>query len=131
MIKLANIEQNHCEMAAENRFCLDIFLLYFRRNLNGDFRNAKTVSPTAKVTACQGSSFFSGFLGPISRDREIENDAFHGLILQFHGHFTGLFLNFMGFSSNQTQTEQRVLWKAGPRQTPERMLACDLPGQYY
>ena len=36
-----------------------------------------------------GPLFFHGFLKPISRAREIENDEFHGLILQFHGHFTG------------------------------------------
>ena len=34
------------------------------------------------VLAIAGPFFFHGFLRPISRAREIENDA-------FHGHFTG------------------------------------------
>ena len=45
-----------------------------------------------------GPFFFHGFLRPVSRAREIENDAFHGLFIQFHGHFTGYFLNFTTFS---------------------------------
>ena len=44
MIKLANVNQNHSEMAAEICFSLDEFLWYFQLcgifNLNSDFGNA-------------------------------------------------------------------------------------------
>ena len=63
-----------------------------------------------------GPFFFHGFLKPISRAPEIENDAFYGHFCKFHD-------VFRGFSSKQTQTEQHVLWKVGLRQTPECMLA--------
>ena len=72
-----------------------------------------------------GPFFFHGFLRPVSRAREIENDAFHGLIIQFHGHFTGisrafhgLLLEFHGvFIKTNTNRAAHVLWKARPCQT--------------
>ena len=72
--------------------------------------------------AMPGPFFFHGFLRLISRAREIENDAFHGLIIQFHGHFTGYFLNFTTFSwgfhrLTNTNRAAHVLWKARPCQT--------------
>ena len=72
-----------------------------------------------------GPFFFHGFLRPISRAREIENDA-------FHGHFTGYFLNFTTFSrgfhlnkhkqSSSRTLESQALSDTGLRPT--------IPGQY-
>ena len=79
-----------------------------------------------------GPFFFHGFLRPVSRAREIENDAFHGLFIQFHGHFTGYFLNFTTFSRGFHRNKHK---QSSPRTLESQALSDTglrptIPGQY-
>ena len=75
--------------------------------------------------------FEADFTGPWNRKWCISR-AFHGLIIKFHGHFTGYFLNFTTFSRGFHRNKH----KQGSSRTLESQALSDtglrptIPGQY-